>query len=916
MAVMFVGTSVWADPIETIGTTSSGWWTDFSSTYTLAGYGKYHFQFTTTNANDGQSYKTWLLVATNGNDSHGGGGTEYFVWRGDSYAWGQDKNSNAYNAETNASGDPTNLVCSNTYSTANPTGAGLQTAMNGAAVDMVITRESRNIYATATVTPSNGENEFTMSFNYLYGNASSDNIGLFLTVQNAQVVLNTAEQTKDYLKVFSNDFEDAETYTNGWTVSGNSQLTLNGSKYMHLYDNKSASRSFESAVSGANDYVMEFDWNIGQNNGNASGGTVLSVTGLDNSSTITLFTAVKKNAGWSSVFTLQDGSGTDLGTGELTGDGYQKTAAFTFWYHFRLAGNETEGTTLTVTKNAAGSLNTYTSVLATYKLSDDCIAPNGITVTAANRAACAGIDNLFVYSYSTSETVTDPTIDSPVYAGANRTVSITSGISSKGNTVHTYYTLDGTDPTALSTEYSTAVTITENCTLKAITISTTGESSSVVSRAITVGKLTLNAPTFTKTAYSAGNYTVEITSNQSSLDPAPASPVIKYSIDGGSEETYSSAIAVSAGSTVAAHVEADNYNNSSTAELETGIQPNLPVNWTQNYVGKVTGDITLYEDGEGYHNCIVSEAGDNYYVYSSDGTSAFTNANAGFQVYDGGSPRKWMIRQSTGGGGMYNFTAGNAGVAIANLTVGQIVKVEWTTSSYGGFTHNSGVTKLDNISYGSVGYYEVTTDGTAKFTAARNAYVKNITVYDVIVSKTITSAGWATYCSPYALDFSSSITNLTKAYLVTGASGSTLTLSEITGTIPANTGVLLEGEGTVSIPVVASSSTDVSANKLVGVTSNTVIAAEAGYVLMGSPTLGFYLNNKAFTVGANTAYLPASFAAARAFYLFGDDEVTGVNEVIEVKEVNDDSFYDLQGRCVAQPQKGLYIVNGKKVVIK
>ena len=49
---------------------------------------------------------------------------------------------------------------------------------------------------------------------------------------------------------------------------------------------------------------------------------------------------------------------------------------------------------------------------------------------------------------------------------------------------------------------------------------------------------------------------------------------------------------------------------------------------------------------------------------------------------------------------------------------------------------------------------------------------------------------------------------------------------------------------------------------------------------------------------------------------FGEGEVTGVNEVIGVKEVNDNSYYDLQGRKVTKPTKGLYIVNGKKVIIK
>ena len=183
-------------------------------------------------------------------------------------------------------------------------------------------------------------------------------------------------------------------------------------------------------------------------------------------------------------------------------------------------------------------------------------------------------------------------------------------------------------------------------------------------------------------------------------------------------------------------------------------------------------------------------------------------------------------------------------------------------------------------------------------------------------SKTITDAGWATYCSPYALDFSKSIANLTKAYLVTGATGNTLDLADITGTVPANTGILLEGEGPVTIPVVASSSTDVSENKLVGVTANTEIAAKAGYVLMGSPKVGFYMNNNAFTVGANTAYLPSNFAGARMAFFGFDDEATGVQNLTPALSEGEGVVYNLRGQRVAQPTKGLYIINGKKVVIK
>ena len=188
---------------------------------------------------------------------------------------------------------------------------------------------------------------------------------------------------------------------------------------------------------------------------------------------------------------------------------------------------------------------------------------------------------------------------------------------------------------------------------------------------------------------------------------------------------------------------------------------------------------------------------------------------------------------------------------------------------------------------------------------AHNVVVSNIELKKMPAqSKTITSAGYATFCSPYALDFSKE--EDLKAYIVTGTeSGSTLALTQVTS-VPANTGILLEGPAAeYAIPVVASSATDVSSNKLVGVIDSEVLTAEAGYVLMGSPKVGFYKNNKDFTLTANTAYLPANFAGggsgARSAYFFRG-EITGVANVEAAAE--------------ATLKDGKYIEKGKVVIVK
>ena len=188
-------------------------------------------------------------------------------------------------------------------------------------------------------------------------------------------------------------------------------------------------------------------------------------------------------------------------------------------------------------------------------------------------------------------------------------------------------------------------------------------------------------------------------------------------------------------------------------------------------------------------------------------------------------------------------------------------------------------------------------------------------------TKAVTAAGWATYCSPYALDLEHA-TGLTDAFIVTGGDNGVLTKTSVKdGTVPANTGLLLKAdEGTVTMPIVGASTTNVSANKLMGTTEIFNLAANDGYVLMetGTNGLGFYQNANAFTVGANTAYLPADFAGgapAREFFSL-DDDATAISEAKSQQPMANGLFFDLQGRKVAQPQKGLYIVNGKKVVMK
>jgi hypothetical protein len=154
--------------------------------------------------------------------------------------------------------------------------------------------------------------------------------------------------------------------------------------------------------------------------------------------------------------------------------------------------------------------------------------------------------------------------------------------------------------------------------------------------------------------------------------------------------------------------------------------------------------------------------------------------------------------------------------------------------------------------------------------------------------------------------------------------GTTITMTEIRDRIvKSDEGVVLKqvtesSEPTTTIIMTLTDATpngDFRTNSLKGSMTEITNPGNAYVLNNGTAGIGFYKLSKSGTIGANKAYLTYDDkAGTRAF--FGLDETTGVNEVMGKKEDERGEYYDLQGRRVAQPTKGLYIVNGKKVVIK
>lgn len=157
-----------------------------------------------------------------------------------------------------------------------------------------------------------------------------------------------------------------------------------------------------------------------------------------------------------------------------------------------------------------------------------------------------------------------------------------------------------------------------------------------------------------------------------------------------------------------------------------------------------------------------------------------------------------------------------------------------------------------------------------------------------------------------------------------GLCGETLTLTSISDRIVnANKAVILKSNS-ANIFLTSSNSGTTSeggydGNSLRG-TTTTIPNPKYGqtYVLnKGENGIGFYKLRSTGTIDAHKTYLTYSGggATAREYFLF-DEETTGVNTLNGERKTMNGDYYDLQGRKVAQPAKGLYIVNGKKVVTK
>ena len=182
---------------------------------------------------------------------------------------------------------------------------------------------------------------------------------------------------------------------------------------------------------------------------------------------------------------------------------------------------------------------------------------------------------------------------------------------------------------------------------------------------------------------------------------------------------------------------------------------------------------------------------------------------------------------------------------------------------------------------------------------------------------TVTAAGYATLYAPVALTVPTGVT----AHTVT-LNGEWATLSEALTTIPANTGVVLAGEGSHSFAITTADAFN-GTNALTGSVAAEYKTEDAYVLGVVDEKVGFYIatknqaENTAFQNNSHKAYLPKTTGMNAVSYSFRFGEgTTGIDEITENREQST-VIYDLTGRRVEEiTEPGIYIVNGVKKLVR
>ncbi|MBO4607713.1 MAG: hypothetical protein J5682_07425, partial [Prevotella sp.] len=250
---------------------------------------------------------------------------------------------------------------------------------------------------------------------------------------------------------------------------------------------------------------------------------------------------------------------------------------------------------------------------------------------------------------------------------------------------------------------------------------------------------------------------------------------------------------------------------------------------------------------------------------------------------------------------------------VTSMTAGLVTNDDPATLTPGVLASSYLNTTGESISAATLGNVALTAENIAAYTELADANVA-LTAANVSYNFTVGTAKAATLMLPFAAELPTGVTAYTLSYT---AGADAVDATEATALV-ANTPVLANAEaGTYTFTAANAAINAVAAQQgaLTGVYAETVVPSGSYILTNGDTGVGFRMvDGETNKVAPYRAYLTADGGGARLAIRFNGGETTGINDAARLTETQ--QVYNISGQRVAQPQKGLYIVNGKKVILK
>lgn len=520
-----------------------------------------------------------------------------------------------------------------------------------------------------------------------------------------------------------------------------------------------------------------------------------------------------------------------------------------------------------------------------------------LTIAAtANSLYCQSMS--IMYEDSTAPVVSKPTFTP---GGGNYEVAQSVAISCATEGASIHYTLDGSNPTSESAIYSEAITISTTTTLKAMAVKDDFFDSDIATAVYTI------AETILPTSVIVTPATAELMIGESIMLTATVMP----------------------GDATNKNVTWESSDETIAIVSEEGVVTALAKGSVTITVKTVVGDKTA--------TCSVSIVNPEYDV--------FTNALIGVSETDyvnwsgsGNYTRVEYKGQLSGGKNSIQLRATIPSGIVTTSFYGRVTKivVEWNSNTQNGrkldvygkttaytdasdlYDNSKKGTILGSIVCGTNTELDIAADAVSDYIGLRSPnsaiYIDKIKIFWEQKTKkvTVSEYEWATasFSDRVIVPMENTV------YTVSGVSDGVLDITPVPvgGVIGKNVGVLLykESGGDLNFVVTDKSATVLgTGTKLVA--TGTITTSD--YILgTYNGGFGFCHPSVELTCTSGKAFLPASAvtgSSAPFLRIGGSTHIANMEASTESMV-----YYDLTGRKVEQPERGIYIINGKKVIFK